>query len=81
MQAEGAYHLNDQHTLRGGVIVEVDRSTSDTTSQVLLIDNDPASPTFGQQISNAPFTIVDNGSRTAETYSAYLQDEWKLLAI
>ena len=79
VQAEGAYHLNDQHTLRGGVIVEVDRSTSDTTSQVLLIDNNPASPTFGQQISNAPFAIVDNGSRTAETYSAYLQDEWKLL--
>ncbi len=79
LQAESAYHLNDAHTLRGGVIVEVDRSTSATTSQVLLIDNDPASPTFGQQVSNQPFTIVDDGSRTAETYSAYLQDEWKLL--
>jgi len=79
LQAEGAYHLNDEHTLRGGVIVEVDRSTSDTTSQVLLIDNNPASPTFGQQLSNVPFTIVDNGAKTAETYSAYLQDEWKLL--
>ena len=35
LQAEGVYDLNDAHTLRGGVIVEVDRSTSDTTSQVL----------------------------------------------
>ena len=80
VQAEGAYRLNDQHLLRGGVIVQVDRSTSATTSQVLLIDNDPASPGFGQQLSDQPFTIVDNGQRTAETYSVYLQDEWKLLA-
>jgi outer membrane receptor for ferrienterochelin and colicins len=79
VQAEAAYHLDDQNTLRAGVIVEVDRSTSDTTSQVLLIDNNPASPTFGQQTSNQPFTIVQNGNKTAETYTAYLQDEWKLL--
>ena len=79
LQAEGAYHLGQNHTIRAGVIVEVDRSTSQTTSQVLLLDNNPASPTFGQQISNQPFTIVDNGAKTAETYSAYVQDEWKLL--
>ena len=78
LQAEGAYHLGDYHTVRGGVIIQVDRSTSQTSSQVLLIDNDPASPTFGQQTSNTPFTVIDNGGRTAETYSAYLQDEWKL---
>jgi outer membrane receptor protein involved in Fe transport len=76
LQAEGAYHLNDQNTVRAGVIVEVDRSTSRTTSQVLLVDNNPASPTFGGQISDQPFTIADNGAATAETYSAYVQDEW-----
>jgi outer membrane receptor for ferrienterochelin and colicins len=80
LQAEGAYHLNDQHTLRGGVIVEVDRSTSDTTSQVMLVDNNPASATFGEQLGAQPLTIVDDGARTAETYSAYLQDEWKIAA-
>ncbi|MFI4975778.1 MAG: TonB-dependent receptor [Caulobacterales bacterium] len=87
LQAEGAYHLNDQHTLRGGVIVEIDRSVSKTSSQVLLLDNDPASATFGQQIAvpgfttapDQPFTVVDNGAKTATTFSAYLQDEWKLL--
>jgi outer membrane receptor for ferrienterochelin and colicins len=73
LQAELSYHLNDQHTLRAGVIVEVDRSTSDTSSQVLLID-----AATGAQISNQPFTIVDNSQATAETYSAYVQDEWKL---
>ena len=30
------------------------------------------------QIGDSPVAIVDNGARTAETYSAYLQDEWKL---
>ncbi len=79
LQAEGVYNLTDHHTVRGGVIVEIDRSTSATTSQVMLIDNNPADANYGGQISNQPFTIVDNGARTAQTYSAYLQDEWKLL--
>jgi outer membrane receptor for ferrienterochelin and colicins len=78
VQAESAFHLNDAHTLRGGVIVEVDRSTSQTTSQVLLIDNNPADANYGGQIGQQPFTIVDDGAKTAQTYSAYLQDEWKL---
>jgi outer membrane receptor protein involved in Fe transport len=80
VQAEGAYHLNDQNTVRAGVIVELDHSISKTTSQVLLVDNDPASPTFGSQISDRPFTIVDNSAANAETYSAYVQDEWKPLS-
>jgi outer membrane receptor for ferrienterochelin and colicins len=80
LQAEVSYHLGDSHTIRAGVILEVDRATSDTSSQVLLIDNNPASAGFGQQISNQPFTVVDNFVKTAETYSFYLQDEWKLLS-
>ena len=79
LQTEGAYHLDDRHTLRAGVILEVDRTTSQTTSNVLLVDNgDPSSPGFGAQIGDQPFTINDNGAKTAETYSAYVQDEWKL---
>jgi outer membrane receptor for ferrienterochelin and colicins len=79
LQAEGAYHLNEQNTVRAGVIVELDHSISRTTSQVLLVDNDPASPTFGDQISDRPFAIVDNSAANAETYSGYLQDEWRPL--
>ena len=73
LQAEGAYTLNDAHTIRGGVIVEVDRSTSNTTSDVI-----PLSPVTGLQTSQTPEAIVDNSTSTAETYSAYLQDEWTL---
>ena len=72
LQAEAVYNLTDAHTLRGGVIVQVDHSDSKTTSQVL--DTTGASP------ADQPITIIDNGSKTAWTYSGYAQDEWKLLA-
>ena len=71
LQAEGAYHLNDAHTVRGGIIVEVDRSTSNTTSDVIPLD-----PITGLQTTDIPTPIVERSAQTAETYSAYLQDEW-----
>lgn len=73
LQAEGVFRLNDAHTLRGGVVIEVDRTTSATTSEVMLLDAATRS-----QIGDSPFVIVDGGARTSQTYSAYLQDEWTL---
>jgi outer membrane receptor protein involved in Fe transport len=75
IQVEGVYHLNDAHTLRGGVIIEIDRSTSQTRSQVIPLD-----PITGLQTTTTPQTIIDDGEKTAYTYSAYIQDEWKLLS-
>ena len=73
IQAEGVYHLNEAHTVRGGVIVEVDRATSATTSRVIPLD-----PVTGGQTTDQPIAIVDNGAKTALTASVYLQDEWKV---
>jgi outer membrane receptor for ferrienterochelin and colicins len=75
VQAEGVYHLTDAHTVRGGIIAQIDRSTSQTSSQVIPLD-----PVSGLQTSQLPMTIIDNGARTSETFSAYLQDEWKIAA-
>ncbi|MDB5459492.1 MAG: TonB-dependent receptor [Caulobacteraceae bacterium] len=72
VQAEGVYNLSAAHTLRAGLIVQVDRSTSNTTSQVLPVDDS------GAQTSTTPLTIVDNSAKTAQTYSVYAQDEWTL---
>jgi outer membrane receptor protein involved in Fe transport len=72
VQLEGVYALSDAHTVRSGLIVSTDRTTSDTNSQVFLLDG------AGNQISNAPTTIVDNSRANAWTYSVYLQDEWKI---
>ena len=72
LQGEGDLRFGD-HTIRGGVIVETDRALSRTSSLVLPVDSS------GDQASDVPFAIVDNGSNTQWTYSVYLQDEWKLL--
>ncbi|HEY2445853.1 MAG TPA: TonB-dependent receptor [Rhizomicrobium sp.] len=88
-QGEGAWHLNDAHTIRAGLIVETDRLASDTASSVLPEDCTgmgtfaapysctPLPP--GNPLFDIPLSIVDNRQNTASTYSGYLQDEWKIL--
>jgi outer membrane receptor for ferrienterochelin and colicins len=71
-QAEGVYHLGEAHTLRGGLIGQIDRAASDTTSRIIDLNPD------GSQLSDQPRAIVDNGARIAYTLSAYLEDEWRL---
>jgi outer membrane receptor protein involved in Fe transport len=71
-QLEGVYNLDAEHTLRGGIVLQHDRTTSDTTSHVLPVD------AAGTPTSDIPLVIADDGRRTASTYSAYLQDEWKI---
>ena len=73
VQTEGAYRLNDDHTLRAGIIIQADRGSSETNSLVL-----PINPATGLQSSDVPVAIADNSAKTAWTYSVYLQDEWKL---
>ncbi len=73
IQAEGVLHAGEAHTLRAGLIGEVDRSTSDTNSQVIPLD-----PVTNSQTTDQPTTIVDDGGHTATSLSAYLQDEWKI---
>jgi len=94
-QAEGAWHLGDSHTIRGGIIIESDRLSSNTTSSVLPEDcttsgTGPAgTPTNPYSCApypsstpgyNVPETIVDNSGKTQWTESVYLQDEWKVLS-
>jgi outer membrane receptor for ferrienterochelin and colicins len=70
-QTDSSYRLNPEHTLRFGWYLQHDRSTSDTTSQVLPID--PA----GLQTSNVPVTVIQSGRQSQEIESAYAQDEWR----
>ncbi|WP_198351176.1 TonB-dependent receptor [Flavisphingomonas formosensis] len=71
-QVDAAYRLGSAHTIRAGVVISRDRGTSHTTTQVFPLDTD------GNQ-AGQPIAIVDNGAKTEWTYSAYLQDEWKIL--
>ncbi len=73
LQSDSAYKLNDVHTLRGGIYLQADRSTSDTSSLVL-----PANP---PDTPATPFTIVDNSAKTERIESLYVQDEYRLLPV
>jgi outer membrane receptor for ferrienterochelin and colicins len=72
-QSDAAYHFNESNIIRAGVFVQTDHAVSNTASLVLLTDD------MGVPLSDVPTTLIDNGSNTEWIYSAYLQDEWKLL--
>jgi hypothetical protein len=73
LQSDAAYKLNDAHTIRGGVFLQSDRSKSLTSSAVIALDG------AGNQVSDVPVRIVDNGAKTEWLESLYLQDEWKVI--
>ncbi len=72
-QTDAAYSLGASHTLRAGLFLQTDRSTSLTTSQVLQTGAN------GTPLNDVPVAIVDNSAKIEWIESAYLQDEWKLL--
>jgi outer membrane receptor protein involved in Fe transport len=72
VQSDGAYKLNDAHTVRAGMYLQNDRSTSLTNSLVLPVAN-------GVQTSNTPFTVIDDSAKTERIETVYLQDEYRLL--
>jgi outer membrane receptor protein involved in Fe transport len=73
LQADSSWHLSATHTLRSGFFFEYDNATSSAFSYVLPVN------AAGIQTSDLPLGIVDNGQKSGTTFSAYLQDEWKLL--
>jgi outer membrane receptor for ferrienterochelin and colicin len=72
-QSDAAYKLDDAHTLRTGVFLQSDHSISQTDSAVIALD------AAGNQLSDIPESIIDNGSKTEWIESVYLQDEWKVI--
>jgi outer membrane receptor for ferrienterochelin and colicins len=77
-QAEGAYKLGD-HTVRGGLIFENDRSNSATEASAFETDPLTGNPLVDGAGNNVAQNVIDDSSSNAQTYSAYVQDEWKLL--
>jgi outer membrane receptor protein involved in Fe transport len=71
-QADGSWRLNDQHTLRGGFLAQIEQATANTTSSVLPVD------AAGTPTTDQPFAIVGNQKNSGLLYGLYLQDEWRL---
>jgi len=73
LQIDGSYDLNEQHTLRAGLITDYTVERNDTNTNVFPID-----PITGLQSSTTPQLIVDDTRNNAVEAGIYLQDEWKL---
>jgi outer membrane receptor protein involved in Fe transport len=76
IQADLAYKLNDQHTLRTGLIGQVEQSKFATVSTAEQTDSagnvlNPLNPTY--------VTATDSSSLTGYQLGLYAQDEWKIL--
>src|SRR5438309_3045852 len=71
IELDASYKLNDQHTLRGGFLINAQHATVGTSTLVFPADAD------GNQTSDIPLRIVDNSGKYGYFYGFYLQDEWK----
>ncbi len=88
VQAEGAWHLGSEHTVRFGMLFQADDIASRTSSLVLPTDSGgPGNPNPNPlctdpsqtcQTSGTPLAIADNGTKHAWAYGVYVQDEWKI---
>jgi outer membrane receptor protein involved in Fe transport len=83
-QTDSAYQLTQAHTLRAGFYLQHDYSASDTTSSVLPVcaprdglDGCPGGLAPGDQLHDAPLSVLDDSSQDQNLESLYLQDEWK----
>lgn len=74
IQLDAYYKIGDYHTLRYGGLITAERATASTTSQVF-----PCLDLACDSVGTTPETIYDSSGITGWTYSAYAQDEWKLL--
>jgi outer membrane receptor for ferrienterochelin and colicin len=76
LQAEATYRLTGDHALRGGILVTGEHVTAKTNSDVLAQTGTDA---FGNPIFDTTTTsIAASSQKTSFSYSAYLQDEWKV---
>jgi outer membrane cobalamin receptor len=73
IQADGTYRAGGGHTIRYGGLITAERALSNTNSSVFPC-LDPACTSVG----TTPVSIAESAAKTGWTYSAYLQDEWKI---
>lgn len=72
LQSDASWRVSDNHTLRGGFLAQVERTSSRVSNLVLPVDG------TGLQTSDQPLTILDKSARTGGFYGVYFQDEWRI---
>lgn len=72
VQADASLKAGDRHTIRFGLQYQHERIRTRSTSRVFALD------ALGDQASDIPLSIAVDQRATADSFGAYLQDEWKL---
>jgi outer membrane receptor protein involved in Fe transport len=72
LQADASWVINDQHTLRGGLLLNIQSTQSQQNDSVFPVDS------LGN-IGTSAIPIQDGSNRVGAEYGAYLQDEWKIM--
>jgi outer membrane receptor protein involved in Fe transport len=73
IQTDGSWKINEQHTLRFGLLVQQEATTANTVSSVLPVD------ASGTPTTDVPFNIYSNTGNSGGLYGVYVQDEWRIL--
>jgi outer membrane receptor protein involved in Fe transport len=73
LQAEASWKVTPTHTVRGGLFFSVERSSVQTTSYVVPVDD------TGAQTSDVPLRIFDSTGTTGYTTGLYIQDAWRIV--
>ncbi len=73
VQGDASYKINEQHTLRFGLLSDYTLAKQNTNSLVFPVDT-----ATGDQSSDVPLDIRDNSGVNAVDSSLYVQDEWQL---
>ncbi|MGA3170842.1 MAG: TonB-dependent receptor [Chthoniobacteraceae bacterium] len=73
LQIDSSYTLNDQHTFRFGLYVDMEEQHAADPLEVFPGDSS------GNQTGDVPFTINQGDFKAGGLYGVYLQDEWKIL--
>ncbi|MDB5173796.1 MAG: TonB-dependent outer rane colicin receptor [Phycisphaerales bacterium] len=72
VQLDASYIINDQHTLRTGLIADYTTEKLNTGSAVFMAD------ASGMQTSDTPIFVTDHSGNRALEAGVYVQDEWRL---
>ncbi len=91
-QSDASWRVSDNHTLRAGYQIFVERNVNSTSSVVLPAAGTAATNDLGGGLASSvspdgggaangggPFTIDQGQSKTGTVYGLYLQDEWRVL--
>lgn len=70
-QADGAWRLNERHTLRFGAMAMGERVLAANASTVFPLDEDGV-------VAGDPFLLSARRARTSYLYGAWVQDEWRV---